>query len=393
MITVQFNAVPVLFELTVNKRLDVSISYEDNYGDPHFEEYADFESRAYMASIADEACLDADYLIITNPDNLFLFNNNADVNTLLSTMADLATLRNGVLGYYYTYGTLMTKFDSNDLLVTGDFVNNARDEIVIGEIDPGEDGIIRTYSESTELTIRGELPFNHIGLHSDDALAVGNVDPDDGIFGGANSGAEILVADGNGEHQGRIDIYQYSPGHDTVEDISHFDSSYSSGDGFAVGNVNNDDDELEIIVANTDGQVDGYDLSWYYGWQHDFNYDTVFRSGDCFGVGDVIGDDKAEIIVGDIDDDRILIYEGNNPDGYVLCDFTRTLNPGDQIAIGDVWDDEKDEIIVASDTYDRIYVYSWNHRSAWGDMNLITSYPKSFDVITAPIKAKGNWGG
>jgi uncharacterized repeat protein (TIGR01451 family) len=379
MITVQFNAVPILFELTVSKRLDVSITYEDNYGDEHFEEYSDFEGRAYLASIADDAFLDADYLMITNPDNLFLFNNDADVNTLLSTMADLATLRNGVLGYYYTYGTLMTKFDSNDLLVTGDFVNDDRDEIVIGEIDPGKDGIIRTYCGSYELTIRGELPFNHIGLHSNDALAVGNVDGDDGIYGGPNNGAEIVVADGNGDHQGRITIYQYIPAHDMVEGIGHFDSAYSGGDGFAVGNVNNDDDELEIIVANTDGVVDGYDLSWYYGWQHDFSYDTVFRSGDCFAIGDVIGDDKAEIVVGDIDDDRILIYEGNNPDGHVLCEFTRTLNAGDQIAVGDVWDDEKDEIIIASDTYDRIYVYSWNHRSGWGDMNLITSHPKSFD--------------
>jgi len=62
----------------------------------------------------------------------------------------------------------------------------------------------------------------------------------------------------------------------------------------------------------------------------------------------------------------------------VFTDFTKTLNPGDKIAIGDVWDDEKEEIIIASDDLDRINVYSWNH-DPWGNMNLITSYPKSFD--------------
>jgi len=379
MLTVQFNAIPILYEGTASRNIDASITYMDSYGDEQYEAYTELSGRAYLSSIADDAFLDADYLLITNPDNLFLFNNIQDVDHLLSTMAELAMLRNGVLGYYYTSGTLMTTFDSNDILVTGDFVNDARKEIIIGEIDPGKDGIIRTYSGSFERTIRHQLPFNHIGLHQDDAIAVGNVDGQDHIYADPNTGSEILIADGNGEYQGRIYCYQYLPAYDIIDSAGYFESSYSRDDGFAVGNVDSSTDELEVLVANTDGQVDCYYRSSYYGWRLGNSHPTVYRAGDCFTVGDILGDDRAEVIVGDIDEDTILIYEGYNPDGYILLEFTKTLNPGDQIAVGDVWDDEKDEIIIASDTYDRIYVYSWNHEYMSSSMNLIASYPKSFD--------------
>ena len=66
----------------------------------------------------DNAVKSADYLILTDPHQLFYHNNNQEVNDLLSTMAQLARHREGVLGYS-TYEKALHKQVIRNLIKNG----------------------------------------------------------------------------------------------------------------------------------------------------------------------------------------------------------------------------------------------------------------------------------
>jgi len=101
--TLSYDLVPVLFHPLLHNydycigesRLDVS--YEDYFGREYSREY--FSPWWCSGPEINDAFESADYLIVTNPHHLFDQNAVGDVNMLLSTMADLAKEKNGVLGY------------------------------------------------------------------------------------------------------------------------------------------------------------------------------------------------------------------------------------------------------------------------------------------------------
>ena len=89
----------------------IDLSYQGEDGSQYNENLSGFI--ADIETIYNEAVKEADYLIVTNPTELFRHNpsNPNDVNILLSDMARLAEKKNGVLGYFMgplDHGHLLT---------------------------------------------------------------------------------------------------------------------------------------------------------------------------------------------------------------------------------------------------------------------------------------------
>ncbi len=106
-VTVEYSAVPILHPLLaptthaigVN---DVSVTYWDGFEEREkgvellCRVTSDGEPLAQAVAAAQRA---ADYLLVTDPTNLYQYNSIRSVNTLLSKMAELARLKSGILGY------------------------------------------------------------------------------------------------------------------------------------------------------------------------------------------------------------------------------------------------------------------------------------------------------
>lgn len=100
----RYYVVPILFSFDegVSYIIGESTSFSYRVGDRNFSR--DFDSQSHDASSGtsnvDLAFISADYLIVTNAAALFSYGyGRDDVNELLSTMAELAKQKNGVLGY------------------------------------------------------------------------------------------------------------------------------------------------------------------------------------------------------------------------------------------------------------------------------------------------------
>ncbi len=100
----RYYVVPILFSFdeSVSYIIGESTSFSYRVGDRNFS--GDFDSQSHDAlsgpSNVDLAFMRADYLIVTNAAALFAYGyGRDDVNELLSTMAELAKEKNGVLGY------------------------------------------------------------------------------------------------------------------------------------------------------------------------------------------------------------------------------------------------------------------------------------------------------
>jgi hypothetical protein len=106
-VTYAYEAVPVLTSLmppTAPLIGAVNLGYESEEG----AEFSDFFNVPIPITANGETVLAAysnalkaaDYLIVTNPQMLFWLNGHGDVDTLLSTMAQLARYKQGALGYF-----------------------------------------------------------------------------------------------------------------------------------------------------------------------------------------------------------------------------------------------------------------------------------------------------
>jgi hypothetical protein len=113
-ITFSYNVVPVLFDPMIDDYtigIRTVIEYDDTSGNHGTKEQnspyipGDYVSVPYplIPEEVGDAFNTTDYLIVTNPERLFLADDTATVNQLLSTMAELAVQKNGVLGYCQSY--------------------------------------------------------------------------------------------------------------------------------------------------------------------------------------------------------------------------------------------------------------------------------------------------
>jgi len=403
-----FKAVPVLVHPnppTPSIGDSIKLSYEGPYG-AKYSETVSFTILKTTLNYPDvpiptahsDALKEADYLIVTNPNRIFgsmvlalLF--GADIgplwdnaNDLLATMAHLAYLKNGVLGYANTYVESTLK---NLITPGGDWAKKLHPNfskplggylLIVGETEivPAwtQGGFI--FDESVRIS---DHPYADTGGSPIADLIVGRIIGDSfaalakpikasiGVYeklpGYAFDRDQALMVndpspgdfpehakDIGGILQGKGFTVQYLNARDYFQ-VSLLPCVYEQGDGFGVGDVMGDT-APEIIIADAsakkvyvydkDGKKQSeFPVSWWAG-----------RFQDGFTIGDVKGDDKEEIIMADSSANLVWVY--NSTGGYVTFSFD--FGAFDGLAAGDVTGDNKEEVVIASDAYDKIYVYN-----------------------------------
>ena len=283
----------------------------------------------------------ADYLIITSPRNLLKFNPENDVNLLLSSMAELAQLKNGVLGFIDPAAQFSLDFERHDAFVSENILGRSHAEIIIG--DKSKDRIVIYSVEDKNLQyVSGSTiaPFhmnwwvetkfkcglNKEGFDDGDRIAVGQVGtlPNSSIVMADCSAGAIITYDGMGFEKSKFFI------------------KFDSFDGLGIGDVNNDG-KGEIVIANAASNTisfykpDGISLG---------KFSVSYNSGDEVVVGDVIGDNKEEVIIADDTNDKIYLYTDT---GKLITWFYYIFDKGDGLAVGNMiatWPLDKEEIII-----------------------------------------------
>lgn len=306
-----------------------------------------------------EAAAAADYLLVTNPRALYGLFPSAEVDQLLGKMAELASLRQGVLGFINTFTVVPSTFSFGDQLGAGELVPgdiHANGEIAMIE---WSDRKLKIYGGDRHL-----YSVDYPELNSLCRLAVGNfsdlaISPE-GFPLGVD---EIAIANGSGDGEGEVAIYQFQHDPEGFVEIDSFDADFRRGDGLACGQFDmwlGDDNEREIVIARSDdGDCEIYDQFEGSGeWSRWDTAGTVFREGDGFAVGNVISHGDDEIIVADIDADLIYLYD--------LAGWSRSfawdLSPGDRIltadAFGDAWSSGYEELVIFERSRGRISTLS-----------------------------------
>ncbi|GAB6102831.1 hypothetical protein JCM16138_20540 [Thermococcus atlanticus] len=83
-----------------------------------------------IAEARRNAIRESDYLIVTDPSNLYVLNNKESVHNLLSVMAELAVYRNGIIGYVDFSGSIRMRDRNPRLVSTGDTNGDGSREVV-----------------------------------------------------------------------------------------------------------------------------------------------------------------------------------------------------------------------------------------------------------------------
>lgn len=244
--TLDYVALPVLFKTdsdyyfggngSVEYRADDLTLYREDFNPENHSAGPTHDRRSLDDVVADAFGM-SDYLLVTSPINLANAIGAEDAGVAMMRMAELASLREGVLGYYHNYGMIRTGFAPGDLFVLADMFDpgDFNDQLLIGDLDADR---IRAHTDTTEITLPtdNQLPIE-VNLRAGDALAAGNVDPvaDDGTR--THDREELLVAwgDGHGTDAGRVFIYQYELDEEDHFAVSEIPTSFGSGDSLAVG--------------------------------------------------------------------------------------------------------------------------------------------------------------
>lgn len=382
---VEYQAVPVLYPGGVDYQIGVGTG-EIRYGDPTGDaqpptEFSFLREGDFFNQEVGEAISAADYLIVTNPYNLYGLHETAEADTwlsrapgvdeLLSKAAELATLRNGVLGYYYALASRMTAFNDDDKILVGDWFLDGKEETIVAKDDGNK---ILLYSArakyETEIDLFGGYAYD---LRPGDGVAVGDVVTD------AYGKSDILIARSYGSDAGTIDSYAYLPALGSGERLASFASSYAAGDGLAAGDVKSGGVEEAIVANGEDGTVNIYQGTT--GTLLD-TYATTFEAGDFLVTGDVMGNYRDEIIYADLDANVVHILSGQ--DGTFLHSFSPGLDADDNLVVANLGGDSKEEIIIADQSVDQIVWYSYDART--DSMRLAGTYDiyiHSDDVLAA----------
>jgi len=397
--TVEYLLVPIMYETSADYRIggmgqDIQVFFDNPAGQAVMR---GFDRRVWGLNHQVYLVLDqADYVLVTHPENLAF--NYGDVNELLGTMAHLATLKHGALGYLesnITTGAL------RDLIVPGgrwaaslhpNFSTTGKGYmLIVGEVE-----IVPAWT-ITGLNVKwSNGPTTHEVPLSDHQYA--------NTRGKVGSPPELVVGRIIGDSMGAllkplqasIGVYEGMPGYsfdrshaalvsstgkeirDFVSDVNQlanilqptvsvnkhhwrddlmlgsFACTYTQYDGLAVGDVNGDGVD-EIVVARQGSYIHILDAQGNEIGSFSPDAWTKFEAGDRLAVGDVTGDGKAEIIVSDHSADHIYVYDQS---GTELTKFRRWIAAFDGLAAGNVNGIGKDEIVFADQT--SIYIYDVN---------------------------------
>ena len=305
----------------------------------------------------------SDYLIVTSPDNLMAFNPAADVNALLSAMAELARLKNGTLGFLYGPPAFYRNYQAHDGLAVGDVLGDDRAEIVVASV-AGKN--ICTYvpdSHDWFWLPEGrcfEPGWPPKGFEAGDRIAVGL------LPGGAKE--KIVMTDSSSNY---IFIYDFNGIVDSM-----FSVDVEPWDALAVGDVFPSLARAEIIFGDRSA---GKIVTYRNTGAKLQEFTKAIDPHDGLAAGDVLGDAQDEIVFADAGDNKIYIFAGSGTQvGVFNCHF----DDGDKVAVADVydvWPNDKEEIIVTTHAADMIRVY----KGAGTLMKVIKRPLDAFDGLAA----------
>jgi hypothetical protein len=287
----------------------------------------------------------ADYIIATNPGLLYGLCQKTGVNILLSTMAQLAKLKEGVLGYMSSYDKHLLK---NLIKPGGNWAKKLKPEfstllggylLIVGE------------SEIMPAWYQANLPGPRWGNEKESGTVSYSDHPYADTGGGPNLIVGRIIGDSAAELtkpiQTSIAVHEGTAGYA----FDRNQATLISGPG--LGNFPNNVDEVAKILQS---EFSVKKMHW-----KDYYTDTIFNRSydqlDGLAVGDVLGDAKAEIILADHSAKKIYVYDASGANLQKLQEFSCGYNTigfdaGDKIAVGNY------NIIMADSSADYILIYN-----------------------------------
>ena len=315
----------------------------------------------------------ADYLIVTDPQTLFIENDfDPDVELLLQEAAWLAREKRGVLGYLKSYDNPFHGALNFKLLIQPGGAWASRLNPAFTHPDTmdaylliiGEDEIVPSYTydirdlniewssggQTEEVKLSDNYYADTVSNNGVPDLIVGRIIGNDV----SNLRKPIQVS---------LGVYAGFEGYGFNFFNALLVSGTGSGQSVFVGNV----DEIRDILAPV---VTAVKIHWKDYWLIN-TFERDFEQHDGLAAGDVLGDDKCEIIVADRDDHVYILGLSGTVLGGFDCDF----DEGYALAVGDVLDDYKCEILIGrTDGY--VYIYDKD-----GFVDSFNCYFESFDSL------------
>ncbi|HPO28571.1 MAG TPA: CARDB domain-containing protein [Caldisericia bacterium] len=394
--TFSFDLVPILFDprLSTSRYYigeeEVTITYKDRWNRLYSLECPVSVSAALTTTNLNNAFSSADYLIVTNPTNLFGSYVLNDVNSLLANMAKLAKEKNGVLGYL-PLGATNPSFDrlidvresglNSWFLKLKEGWSSSGYLLIVGETEivPSSTATIGINSDGNPINVRNcDLPYaDSAGGRDTPELSMGR------IIG--NSAGALLnpiitsleVKAGRGFRRsnalttsGGLGTWEMflKTANDAAVDLetkgytterlhyskelvkSLFNVRFTHYDAFALGDIDSDDIDEILIAIDEDSKIYEYEPDGTLIRSINVRYTEY----DGFATGDFDGDGQDEIVIGTDEDDKFYLYE---PNGFLVDDETFNFTHWDIIATGDTDNDGKDEILIAKDDDGTVTVY------------------------------------
>ncbi len=338
------------------------------------------------------ALAEADYLLVTQPDALFTHYAGGEVNELLATMAELASEKNGVLGYLppgvtnlrlkrwirpggawaNQLGAAFTSPSTLDayLLLVGETeivpsfgyadvslsdhyyaditFSDARPELIVGRI-------IGDSAAELILPLRASLDVHYgTGFDRRRALSVSGYEAGaDDVFVGMSRAVTADLRDQGVE----TDELHWST---WIEDA--WTVRATDNDGFVLGNMDLDPADEVLIARDEEHELYLYEASPRTLVRH---FPIRFNAHDGLATGDLNADGRDEIVTAEIAAGRISVY---SPEGALLSEAAVPFGEWSGLATGDVlgdgwaggvWisDHYRDEILFTVRDSSRVYVW------------------------------------
>lgn len=391
-----YDVVPILFDPNLSSsnyyigEPKVAITYKDRWNRTYSIECPVSVSNALTTTELNTAISRVDYLIVTNPTNLFGTYTLYGVNSLLANMAELAKEKNGVLGYL-PFGATNTSFNRLiDARASGSdrwFLKLKDDWISSGYLlIVGETEIVPSFTETIGFNEDGDpINIRNCDLpYADTASTYGTPDISIGRIIGNSAEAllkpitasldihrwgrpafknALVTSGGLGTwemflktaNDAAVDLeakgYTTDRLHYSKELVkSQFNVRFTNYDAFALGDIDGDSMDEIIIAIDEDSKIYEYEPDGSLIRSINVRYTKY----DGFATGDFDGDGQDEIVIGVDEDDKLYLYE---PDGFFVDDETFDFTHWDIIATGDTDNDGLDEILIAKDDDNTVTVY------------------------------------